>query len=33
MPHGSEEEEIVKVVRNGEGGTKRGWNPATKSVE
>jgi hypothetical protein len=30
MPHGSEEEEAVKVARNGEGGTKRVWNPATK---
>jgi membrane protein implicated in regulation of membrane protease activity len=25
-----EEEETVKVVRNGVGGTKRVWNPATK---
>jgi len=25
-----EEEKAVKVVRNGEGGTKRDWNPATK---
>jgi hypothetical protein len=25
-----EEEEAVKVVRNGVGGTKRAWNPATK---
>lgn len=25
-----EEEEAVKVVRNGVGGTKRVWNPVTK---
>jgi hypothetical protein len=27
---GSEEAETVKVVRNGEGGTERDWNPATR---
>jgi hypothetical protein len=27
---GSGGEQTVKVVRNGEGGTKRAWNPATR---
>jgi hypothetical protein len=27
---GFEEEQAVKVVRNGEGGPKRGWKPATR---
>jgi hypothetical protein len=27
---GSEEAETVKVVRNGEGGPERAWNPATR---
>jgi hypothetical protein len=29
-PTGPREEQTVKVVRNGKGGTKRAWNPATR---
>jgi hypothetical protein len=30
MPRGFEEEQTARVVGNGEGGTKRAWNPATR---
>ena len=29
-PTGPREEQTVRVVRNGKGGTKRAWNPATR---